>query len=293
MDIGVPLDVFTGVNEPGMDSTLTFKTLNDEHLSGAVRMSLDAGWPHRMDDWAFVAAISNGVVAMQGDRVVATALATPFSPVGMVNLIVVDAAMRGRGLGREIMSRAMETIAPDTWRLVSTKDGLPLYEKIGFRVTGENRQHQGRVGAITSTGDARWADGHDLSEMLALDAKTTGMDRKTLYTALASVARFAVLRESSGITGFAAVRDFGYGEVVGPVVARTLEDAQSLLSLIMVARIGQYLRVDTHADVGLGPWLADFGLVHVGGGMHMEKGELVEPASDSHTLFALASHALG
>ncbi|MCP5036538.1 MAG: GNAT family N-acetyltransferase, partial [Rhodobacteraceae bacterium] len=114
-----------------MTSTLTFETLNDEHLSCAMRMSADVSWPHRLEDWAFVAGISNGVVAMKGDRVVATALATPFAPVGMVNLIIVDAAMRGRGLGRDIIFRAMETIAPDAWRLVATQDGLPLYEKLG------------------------------------------------------------------------------------------------------------------------------------------------------------------
>ncbi|NOR20228.1 MAG: GNAT family N-acetyltransferase [Xanthomonadales bacterium] len=276
-----------------MTSTLTFETLNDEHLSGAMRMSADVSWPHRLEDWAFVAGISNGVVAMEGDRVVATALATPFAPVGMVNLIIVDSAMRGLGLGRDIMFRAMETIAPDAWRLVATQDGLPLYEKLGFQVTGEIQQHQGPVSAIASTGGAEWATADDLAAMLALDTTTTGMDRHTLYAALADEARFAVLRDDTGITGFAAVRDFGRGEVAGPVIARTLDDAQSLLSVIMAERTGQFLRVDTSAGAGLGPWLAEQGLPHVSGGLLMQKGELPESPSRSHTIFALASQALG
>ncbi len=276
-----------------MISTLTFETLNDEHLSGALRMSVDVSWPHRLEDWAFVAGISNGVVAMEGDQVVAVALATPFAPVGMVNMIIVDAAMRGRGLGCNITCRAMKTIAPDAWRLVATQDGLPLYEKLGYQVTGEILQHQGPVSAIASTGGAEWATVGDLAAMLALDTTTTGMDRHTLYAALADEAHFAVLRDDTGITGFAAVRDFGRGEVAGPVIARTLEDAQSLLSVIMAERSGQFLRVDTSAEAGLGPWLAEQGLSHVGGGLLMQKGELPESPSRSHTIFALASQALG
>ncbi len=276
-----------------MTSTLTFDTLKEEHLSGALRMSADVSWPHRLEDWAFVAGISSGVAAMEGDRVVATALATPFAPVGMVNLIIVDAALRGRGLGRDIMCRAMESIAADAWRLVATQDGLPLYEKLGFHVTGEILQHQGLVSAITSTGSAEWATADDLAAMLALDTITTGMNRQTLYAALANEARFTVLRGDTGITGFAAVRDFGRGEVAGPVIARTLDDAQSLLSVIMAERTGQFLRVDTSAEAGLGPWLAERGLPHVSGGLLMQKGELPESPFRSHTIFALASQALG
>ena len=276
-----------------MSSNLIFETLNDEHLSGALRMSSDVGWPHRKEDWAFVLSISNGVVATDGDRVVATALATLFPPVGMVNMIIVDAAFRGCGLGRDVMCRAMGKIAPDVWRLVSTKDGLPLYEKAGFHVTGEILQHQGLVKPISPVGSAEWATADNVRAMAALDAATTGMDRHMLYAALSDKARFAVLHNETGITGFAAVRDFGRGEVAGPVIAHNQEDAQSLLSLIMAERTGQLLRVDTSIETGLGPWLAAHGLPHVGGGLQMQKGELPQSPSCVHTVFALTSQALG
>lgn len=276
-----------------MTSTLTFETMKGVHLKGAMQISADVGWPHRLDDWAFVAGISNGVVALDGDRVVATAMATPFAPVGMVNLIIVDAAMRGRGLGRDITCRAMDTIAPEAWRLVATQDGLPLYEKLGFQVTGEILQYQGPVGVIAATGRAEWATPDDLTAIRAMDVAATGMDRSTLYTALADEARFAVLRGETGITGFAAVRAFGRGEVAGPVIARTPDDAHSLLSIIMAERTGQFLRVDTGAETGLGPWLAQQGLTHVGGGIQMQKGELSSSPAGPYIIFALASQALG
>jgi GNAT superfamily N-acetyltransferase len=272
---------------------MVFATLDESHLSGALRLSAEARWPHRLEDWAFVAELSHGVVALEGDRVVATALATPFGPVGMVNLIIVDAAMRGQGVGREIMSRAMDTISPATWRLIATAEGLPLYEKLGFQRTGEILQHQGVVNALAPTGRAQWASDSDLAEMLALDSKTTGMDRSALYAALAQQARFAMLRDDTGITGFAAVRDFGRGEVAGPVIARSADDAIGLLSLVMSERRGKFLRIDSESGTGLGHWLVEQGLTQVDSGVLMQKGALPDTASASHTLFALASQALG
>ena len=57
--------------------------------------------------------------------------------------------------------------------------------------------------------------------------------------------------------------------------------------------VGQLLRVDTSIETGLGSWLAAQGLPQVGGGLQMQKGELPESPSRSHTVFALASQALG
>lgn len=276
-----------------MTSTLIFKSLNETHLSGALRLSAEAGWPHRLEDWAFVAGISNGVVAMDGDRVVATAMATPFGTTAMVNLIIVDAAMRGRGVGRDIMCRAMDTTAADAWQLVATEDGQPLYEKLGFRSIGKILQHQGVVGTVPATGHAQWACDSDQREILSLDSSATGMDRSSLYATLADKARFAVIRNKTGISGFAAVRCFGRGEVAGPVVARSVDDGISLLALIMSERRGRFLRVDTGADTGLSPWLTEQGLLHAGSGVLMQKGVLSNTPSLSHTLFALASQALG
>ena len=276
-----------------MTSSLIFKTLKQEHLSDAQRLSEGVKWPHRLLDWEFVSGFSMGVVAMAGERVVATALATPFAPVGMVNMIIVDSDFRGRGIGRDIMVRAMQSFAPDAWRLVSTQGGLPLYDKFGFRIVGEVLQHQGRLRAVSPCGVAEWATADQMAAIVELDAIATGIDRQTLFKALAGEAHFAVLRDGVGITGFAAVRDFGRGEVAGPVIARNPADAKSLLSLIMAERNGRLLRVDTNIDTGLSSWLVAQGLTHVGGGWQMQKGELTETSSGSPTIFALASQALG
>ena len=69
-----------------MTQTLTFVPFAPDHLPGALHLSRAAGWPHRAEDWALVLSLSQGLVALEGQRVVATALVTPFGAVGMVNM---------------------------------------------------------------------------------------------------------------------------------------------------------------------------------------------------------------
>ncbi len=41
------------------------------------------------------------------------------------------------------MEAAMARVSAQEWRLIATKDGLPLYERMGFEAEGEILQHQG------------------------------------------------------------------------------------------------------------------------------------------------------
>lgn len=113
------------------------------HLSDASRLSQQAGWPHTADDWALILTASRGVAAMVDDQLVGTALCADFGKVVTLNMIIVDATMRGQGLGRRLMDAVIDIAGPREMRLIATADGLPLYEKLGFRVTGQIVQHQG------------------------------------------------------------------------------------------------------------------------------------------------------
>ncbi|SMF31012.1 Acetyltransferase (GNAT) domain-containing protein [Tistlia consotensis] len=277
--------------------TLTFTDFGPRHIEDALRLSRAAGWPHRAEDWALILRLSHGVVAVRDGRIVATAMATPFGPVGTLNMIIVDEALRGRGLGRRIMEEAMARAAPEEWRLVATRDGLPLYEKMGFAACGEVQQLQGvpaRAEPLSAPGASGldWATASDADALAELDRAATGMDRAALIAALLEVGRVLALRESGRIVAFAALRRFGRGEVAGPVVARDAAEAKTLLSRLATRCDGGFLRVDTTADTGLAPWLAGLGLAPAGGGIAMRRGGPV-PASASHRRFALASQALG
>ncbi|MCU4179800.1 GNAT family N-acetyltransferase [Bosea sp. BH3] len=279
--------------------TIDLVAFDERHLDGAVLLSRETGWPHRREDWAMVLALSHGFVALQGDVVVGTAMLTPFGDdCATVNMVIVAASMRGRGLGRKLMDAALQACGARECRLTATADGLPLYEKLGFSATHEIRQHQGIVTPLPADAaqDALkldWAGPESFPAVAALDLQALGMDRRPLLRLLTEAGRMVIHREAGRIVGYAAMRRFGRGEVIGPVVANTLDQAQSLLSFLIASRPGAFLRVDTAEWQQLSPWLSAHGLVSVGGGIAMRRNVIGTRPLGPAKPFALASQALG
>ena len=270
--------------------------LKPEHLDGAAALSRQAGWPHRREDWAMALSLSSGVVAIEEGRVVGTAMTTPYGQVAAtINMVIVDEALRGRGVGKRLMTLALKASEGRETRLVATEDGLPLYEKLGFRATGTILQHQGVPVPTPPQADSRigWAEQANVGDLSAMDRQACGMDRATLIGWLARHARIALLRQEGEIQGFAALRAFGKGEVIGPVVARDDEQATALLAFVFGERQGAFLRVDTPEHAGISPWLARHGLAQAGSGVAMTKDGAVASAAPGFRTFALASQALG
>lgn len=279
--------------------TIDLVAFDERHLDGAVQLSREAGWPHRREDWAMLLALSHGFVALQGNVVVGTAMLTPFGDdCATVNMVIVAASMRGRGLGRKLMDAALQACGERECRLTATADGLPLYEKLGFSATHEIRQHQGiptllPAGAANDAIQLDWAGSENFPAVAALDLQAQGMDRRPLLGLLAEAGRIVLLREAGRIVGYAALRRFGRGEVIGPVVTNTLEQAQSLLGFLIASRPGAFLRVDTAEWRELSPWLSARSLMGVGGGIAMRRNATGRRPPGPAKPFALASQALG
>ncbi len=286
------------------------------HLKDALALSRQAQWPHRLEDWALALALSQGLVAVanepaidgpdaagqDGARVVGTVLMTPYGDdAATINMVIVDESMRGQGLGRRLMDEAMALAGSRPLRLVATREGLPLYETLGFRETGIVLQHQGNAGPAPQpvTEDVAPADAADLLNVISLDRQAFGADRSGLLARFAELGAVTLLRRNGAVVGFAALRAFGRGKVIGPVVAPDLDAAKALIGSIIAAHPGDFLRVDTTADTGLGPWLTDCGLRHVGGGVAMRRpapspAAPPRPSTGAPAItYALASQALG
>jgi len=277
-------------------SQITFETMTPDHLDGAVVLSKQAGWPHRRDDWALVLALSKGVVALEDGAVVGTAMATPLGDdVATINMVIVDETMRGRGVGRKLMQAALDAATGRTCLLVATQDGLPLYEKLGFVANGEIIQHQGVVAEVEAPQNVDWASARDFPHLVSLDHQATGHDRGALMQILNKAASFAVIRNGEQIIAFAGIREFGRGKVIGPVVAKTDNDARSLIDFLLAENAGKFIRVDANVTTNLGNWLTERGLFHVGGGITMRRALhlKVERRDSEYRTYALVNQALG
>jgi GNAT superfamily N-acetyltransferase len=266
-----------------------------EHLERAHRLSQQAGWPHRLEDWQMALTLSTGLAAVsdQGNRVVGTALVTPYgSDAATINMVIVEEASRGRGLGRKLMDAALALAGNRALRLVATDDGVPLYQKLGFEKTGTIVQHQGFVRSVAASAGVHAARPADLPGIVELDRIAYGADRADLISHLAGIGSFAVLERAGRLAGFSTLRPFGRGAVIGPVVASDADDAKALIANFLAPRGGAFVRLDTEVTTGLGPWLAEQGLDHVDGGVVMRRPALATSVL-RFTTFALANQALG
>ena len=276
---------------------ISLEKMTMAHLSGAVELSRQVGWPHRHEDWELVHSISQGIVALDRERVVATIMMTPYGDdAATINMVIVDASMRGRGLGRKMMEEALARAGTRTCYLVATQEGLPLYQSLGFATTGEIVQHQGEARHVDAPDNVLWSESGDHACLVALDHVAYGHERSALMRVLRERAKFAVIREETAVQAFAAIRQFGRGLVIGPVVARNDIEAKALINFLLAHHQGRFVRIDTDMSTNLAEWLTSQQLTHVGGGIPMRRGGTRAQQNEravARRMYALVSQALG
>ena len=266
--------------------------LVQHHLDQATVLSQAENWPHRLQDWQMLTTLSQGRVALRDGVVIGTALRTDYGPdVSLLNMIIVRKSERGQGIGYRLMSSLMDEVSGRELRLVATKAGVPLYEQLGFESEGEIFQCQGKIAPVSLPDEqispAKPGDTHAIIE---LDTRFLAADRSALVQWLAKHARLAVVRETEGeICGYAALRRFGKGHVIGPIQAQNKPQAQNLIRYFAASLAGQFVRIDTDDGLGLMPWLEDLGLKCVDTVTRMRK----NPKTDPRPAFGLCSQALG
>lgn len=256
------------------------------HLPDALALSQAVGWPHRAEDWALNLTASKGVVAVAEGRVMGTALCSLHGPVATLNMIIVDAALRGRGVGKRLMEGIIALGGAREMRLVATEEGKPLYRKLGFVETGQIVQLQGVAAPATPEQPVTASPG-DPGLMAQMDFQASGMDRAALLGRIAAQGTTLV---TDG--GFALLRAFGRGHVLGPVVARDPAAARALMAAGANRMAGSFLRMDLPEAHGLAPFAETLGLRRAGGGTAMVRAARPRDPSPFQT-HALISQALG
>ncbi len=274
---------------------LTQIRLDLSHLSAAHRLSAGENWPHRPEEWAFLLELGTGFGVLAGERLVGTALLTPYgSDAATCNMIIVDPSMRGHGLGRRLMQAVLAEAGSRECRLVATEDGRPLYEKLGFAATGRIGQYQGVALALPAPPGVTDATPADLPDIAALDRAALGMDRAAMLARAMAEGPMLLLRDAGGLRGYVACRPFGRGYLMGPLAARDDAAADILMRAAIARHAGRFLRADLTDDGARHAALVQgAGLAPVGGGLAMTRpGAAPCPAPEGAHIHALASQAL-
>jgi ribosomal protein S18 acetylase RimI-like enzyme len=279
---------------------LSYRPFTDNDLAAAYALSSQINWPHRVDDWRFVAQAGEGFVAEDASGVVGTALCWKYGgDHASLGMVIVSPERQGHGIGRKLMELLLEVLGDRTTLLHATIAGKPLYEKLGFAQIGTINQHQGAafqppLVSLPPGERLRPLGANDTPQLIELASRASGVDRSALLPSLLELSDGIALDRDGELLGFALFRRFGRGYVIGPVVAPDSEDssrAKALISHWLARNEGVFVRIDTPGESVFSEWLDGLGLMRVDTVAQMARNGSLR-ADDGVRQFAIINQAL-
>ncbi|MFB7735070.1 GNAT family N-acetyltransferase [Streptomyces sp. NPDC056112] len=274
-------------------------TLRD--LTACADLSEDRGWPREEHKWSFLLTAGTGYGIDDPDGgLVAACVVSEYGPqgrpdLGAIGMVLVAERHARQGIGRRLMRHVVSTMGSTPLTLHATPLGRPLYEELGFKVTGRAEMVVGHFTADASRTPVatRAAAAADLPGILRLDEEVFGIDRTPAITRLpAFTDQLRVAEEHGRIIGYAAAWPNMDTHVVGPLIARDTETAKALIASL-AARTDRRLRTDIdvrHEE--LLAWVTERGLAPVMRNDVMMYG-VAEPPGDWTRRFAPLTVAAG
>ncbi|MEV3852853.1 GNAT family N-acetyltransferase [Streptomyces sp. NPDC050095] len=254
-------------------SDLPIRRLTPRDVRACADLSENRGWPREDHKWGLLLAAGTGYGIDDPDGgLVAAFVVTEYGPreqpeLGAIGMVLVAERHARQGVGRRLMQYAIEQAGTTPLTLHATPYGRPLYEELGFKLTGRAEMVRGRfvAGGAEPAVTTRPATAEDLPAILRLDAEVFGPDRTHIITRLPAFAdQLRVAEDGGGLIGYAAAWPNMDTHVVGPLIARDTETAKALVASL-AAGTDRPLRTDIdvrHEE--LLSWLKAHGLEGVG-----------------------------
>lgn len=246
--------------------------LTSDDVPDCLALAADREWLPEERKWRLLFAVGSvyGVRDEAGDLAGAVVLTRYGTQLAVIGMLLVAARYGRRGLGRAMMTHVLAEAGDATVCLNATDNGRPLYDKLGFVPVGMTRTYVGDFGPAAGGvgpaagcfgGGSRPAAPGDLPAIRELDAQVNGVDRAYLVRRLPGFAEeLRVLERQGVITGYAAAWRNVDNAVIGPVIAASAADAQTLIADVAGAVAGP-VRVDLDdRHPRLREWLGGHGL---------------------------------
>jgi GNAT superfamily N-acetyltransferase len=189
-------------------------------------LSRQAGWNQTETDWRRALDLQpDGCFVAEFDGMAAgTTTTCIFGDVAWIAMVLVDAPMRGRGIGMALMRHALAFLdgcGIATTRLDATPLGQPIYERLGFVAEYRLARYEGTLAAAEAISGVEAAVPEQWARLAALDAAVTGADRRPLLYRLFAEApdSVRVVRQGDKMAGFIAARTGSRAVQLGPCIA--------------------------------------------------------------------------
>lgn len=273
-------DSLTCVPTPSL-AALPIRRLTPRDRTACADLSEDRGWPREEHKWGFLLTAGKGYGIDDPDGgLVAACVVTEYGrrdrpDLGAIGMVLVAERHARQGIGRRLMHHVVADMGATPLTLHATPYGRPLYEELGFKVTGRAEMVRGHFspGGPEPRAGTRAATAEDLGSILRLDEEVFGADRTHIVTRLPAFAdQLRVAEENGRITGYAAAWPNMDTHVVGPLIARDTETAQALIASL-AAHTDRRLRTDIdvrHEE--LLAWAKERGLASAGSNAVMTYG---------------------
>jgi GNAT superfamily N-acetyltransferase len=226
--------------------------LDPAMLTRMHELTMSVFWPHRPPDIALCIGLGKGYVALDEiGRPLSSAMGFPSEEdFAMLGMMVTTPRLQAQGTGGRLLRRVINDLKGRDLRLSATREGYRLYEAAGFVPVGLVYQHQGVARAIhppepVAGLTVRAMQPGDLPAIQALDRHAYGAARTSILSAVRGVSEGIVAERGGEIEGFAMMRTFGKGRVIGPLVAEQDGVAMQLAAHFILANEGAFLRLDT------------------------------------------------
>jgi GNAT superfamily N-acetyltransferase len=193
-----------------------------------MRLKEQAHWNQTPADWRrFLAMQPEGCFVAEYAGVAAgTAVVCLFDSVAWIAMVLVEESLRGRGIGKTLLQRALDFVDERgvlSVRLDATALGQPLYERLGFTPQYSLDRYSGRISGEGPSALAgfRPARSEDYPPMIELDRSATGCDRGKflLHLFQEQPEHTYVLEREGQISGFSTVRAGSRAWQLGPCIA--------------------------------------------------------------------------
>ncbi|NEN86607.1 GNAT family N-acetyltransferase [Paenibacillus elgii] len=232
--------------------------LSETDISGLIALSESVGWDYAEPELRTVLA-SGTIYGIKNNRgqIVASAAIIPYGrQLASIGLVIVHPEYRRLGLGQALIQTCITTVSPDTIiQLIATKEGEPLYEKLGFQKAARvckllcERYRPPSWSSVREAVRFIPMTHEHIPEVIELDRRSIGADRsRFLQTRIKQAEHSFVAQAPDGtIAGFGLSIQGPVHLTLGPITAPNDYTALALVDSLANGHPGK-LRIDVAAE---------------------------------------------
>ncbi len=263
------------------------RAMTFEDLTLGLRLKQRVGWNQTAADWArFLSLQPDGCFVAEHDGTpIGTVTTCVFGPVAWVGMMLVEPPRRGQGIGRALLTRALEFLEAKgvrSVRLDATAMGEPLYLSLGFVPQFHLARLEGELHEVGEVSGVEAGRREDWESAARLDTEVTNTDRRHLLFELfrERPGELRVVRRGGAVVGFLTTRRGARALYVGPCLA-TKEAGPLLFADVCRRHAGTFAFVDVPlGNASALSWLKRHGLYEQRQLLRMCRGEPITECVD-------------